>query len=290
MSLVIDTSDMDLEMESTGITPEQESEPIAYQEAEPETESPAEETTQSADDADEAIPADEPVTAELEDESESDDFRTNIWNAEMRCRGKEAIVEDLKEQLKFAKADYEDSVSALRKLATWGNKPKVEPVRNADPELTGTHPESNPNPTGTQPEHDESWRESSFVELLKTAEISGMGDKKLEALCDICKTFGDFQDLRTKASLEGVHLKEVLPTGFGEKITDQIEEAYFAAIKNLPSRSEETYSQAVEANQEPEPQPEPAEVEPEEIEIEIEVDLDPEPEPETETTIDLDDL
>jgi len=283
MSLVIDTSDMDLEMEDTGITPEQASEPIAGQEAEPET--AADETVEIADDIISFVVPSEPVSAEPEDEPESDDFRTNIWNAEMRCRGKEAIVEDLKEQLKFAKADYEDSVSALRKLATWGNKPKVEPVRTADPEPTENQPESNPNQTGTQPEHDESWRESSFIDLLKTAEISGMGDKKLEALCDICKTFGDFEDLRTKASLEGVHLKEVLPTGFGEKITDQIEEAYFAAIKNLPSRSEETYSQAVES----EPaDSEPTEVETEEIEIEIEVDLDPEPE--TETTIDLDDL
>jgi hypothetical protein len=280
MSLVIDTSDMDLEMEDTGITPEQVSEPIADQEAE----------TEMAEAAVEIEPEPEPVKEDSEDEPESDDFRTNIWNAEMRCRGKEAIVEDLKEQLKFAKADYEDSVSALRKLATWGNKPKVEPVRTADPEPTGTNPESIPNPTGTQPEHDESWRQSSFVDLLKTAEISGMGDKKLESLCDICKTFGDFEDLRTKASLDGVHLKEVLPTGFGEKITDQIEEAYFAAIKNLPSRSEDTYSQAVES------EPEELSSEPEELEedkpeeLEIEVDLDPEPEPETETTIDLDDL
>lgn len=247
MSLVIDTSGFDCELEIDVYESESELQIADDSQIESTQEQPL--VQSELEDSD--PPSFPPTAAALEqsnDDDDADDFKSKIWNAEMRCRGKEAIVEDLKEQLKCAKADYEESISALRKLANWGN----EPVPSIGTQALISEPEeTEPDEVkavekGSEP--DESWRSNSLIELLKSAEISGMGEKKLEALSEICQTFGDFEDLRTKASLEAVHLKEVLPSGFGEKITDQIEEAYFSAIK-LPFRSEQSYNQESETEQ-----------------------------------------
>lgn len=213
MSVVIDTSGFDVESEVEACKVEVESQEPS-QESEP-IEQPEESSVESSA---------SPTTPAYVEEDDNADFRAKIWNAEMRCRGKEAIVEDLKEQLKFAKADYDDAVSALRKLATDGNKPMplFDHAKKAS--------ESEVVETVADETQDESWREQSLGELLKSAEIKGLGQKKLEALTDLYPTFGHFQDLRVSASLEGKTLKEVLPEGFGEKITDQIDEVFLNAM------------------------------------------------------------
>jgi hypothetical protein len=162
-----------------------------------------------------------------EEEDDNADFRSRIWNAEMRCRGKEAIVEDLKEQLKFAKSDYDDAVSALRKLATDGNKPMplFNHAKKVEAEVETVE-------TVADPTQDESWRAKPLLSIFQMGVIKGLGQKKLESLTDLYPTFGHFQDLRISASLEGKPLKEVLPEGFGQKITDQIEEVFLNAISN----------------------------------------------------------
>lgn len=162
----------------------------------------------------------------VDDQRASDDFRTRIWNAEMRCRGKEAIVEDLKEQLKFAKADYEESVSALRKLANECHQPSMPLFDHANK----VEAEAEAVVEVADESQDDSWRERPLLSLFQMGVIEGLGQKKMEVLTDLCPTFGHFEDLRASASLEGKQLKEVLPKGFGEKITDQIEELFLNAI------------------------------------------------------------
>jgi hypothetical protein len=234
MSVVIDTSDLDMETELYSDAPESELPDAAASDDQPKELQP------ELDDVD--PPAPPAAIDQSEDGDDEDDFRSKIWNAEMRCRGKEAIVEDLKEQLKFAKADYDDSVAALRKLATWGKDTSKDASPNTDGEddVAQTELDTNNDSLDAQPpaeSYDESWKSHSLIEMIKSADIAGLGEKKLDALADVCQTFGDFEALRTKASLDGVHLKEVLPTGFGEKITDQIEEAYFSAIKTISSQT-----------------------------------------------------
>jgi hypothetical protein len=206
MSLVIDTSEFVSESESEVREPQSEVQVVDESEEEAIAEASQPPTVAS-----------EPAEDQEED---LDDFKSQIWNAEMRCKGKEAIVEDLKDQLKFAKADYEDSVADLRKLATSGGKPTKKANPQVQDQIQGD--------AGSTIANDD-WKSRSFIEMLKASEIAGLGEKKFEALAEVCQTFGDFEALRTRASLEGVHLKEVLPAGFGEKITDQMEEAYFAS-------------------------------------------------------------
>jgi hypothetical protein len=224
MSLVLDTSDMDLNME-----PDLEYQDVSEFETAVEEMpdgQPVEAETLESD-----SPSEPPPPKAVDHDSrngDDDDFRSRIWNAEMRCRGKEAIVEDLKEQLKFAKADYDDSVQSLRKLANEGYyQPTSEPVNSP---VSAQESASEVAEVAETVASDESWRSRSMAELLNASDISGLGAKKIELLTDLYPTFGDFQDLRCQASIDGKPLKDVLPNGFGEKVTDQIEEAFLNAI------------------------------------------------------------
>ncbi len=175
-----------------------------------------------------------------EDDADSEhDLLIEIWNAEMRCRGKEAVVEDLKEQLKDAKSEYEDSVVALRKLCSRASQPmplfdKPKAAEQQQEESKDNEPEYE-----DVPDDHQSWMDLSFADFLDKAQIEGMGPSKRDALLDMVKTFGEFQDLRVKASLDGIPLREALPKGFGEAITDRLEEAFLNAI---PSNGEEAPS------------------------------------------------
>lgn len=226
MSLILHTEDLDVEdyqVGGDGDAPEFQATPCDPEENT--EDQPAEATNEQPEQA-----IEHPGTERISDD---EDFRIRIWNAEMRCRGKEAIVEDLKEQLKSAKSDYEGAVEALRKLANEGyspmplfdarrqEQPAAEPIEDADCSVDDDWPEEN-----------EAWREKDFIELIKASKIEGLGKKKLEALAEVVKTFGDFEDLRTKASLENIHLSKLLPAGFGEKVTDQIEECFLVAAVN----------------------------------------------------------
>ena len=70
----------------------------------------------------------------------------------------------------------------------------------------------------------------SFAEFLDKAQVEGMGPSKRDALLEIVQTYGEFQELRVKASLDGIPLRDALPKGFGEAITDRLEEAFLNAI------------------------------------------------------------
>jgi hypothetical protein len=81
---------------------------------------------------------------------------------------------------------------------------------------------------------DNAWREVTTSTLLEG--MSGIGQKKLDALIAIAPTAGHLEDLRGEASLAHKHFKEVLPKGFGEKIVDVIEEALLE-LRKRPTKS-----------------------------------------------------
>lgn len=93
----------------TGQTLDQLADEMYGQAKEGESELPSESNVEDA-----AAPAPAPRF------SATDDFLIQIQNAETECRRTEAVVVDLKEQLKDAKAEYNASVSKLRKLAIDG--------------------------------------------------------------------------------------------------------------------------------------------------------------------------
>jgi hypothetical protein len=147
--------------------------------------------------------------AESDDDGEQD-FRARIWNAETECRKKELMVELAKEDLKEAKAAYDDAVDRLRKLAREATQPTLFNLADGKPA-------------------DESWKERDFHEWLDDVEIDGLGDTKREALKDAnIDTFGDFEQLRVEAAKTVQHLSKLLPKGFGKPVTDEIEKLFLA--------------------------------------------------------------
>jgi hypothetical protein len=213
-------------------------------------------------------PESEPETRqEVDSDRGRDDLLIQIWNAELRCRGTEAFIEDLKEQLKDAKDAHEKAIENLRELASrthhsmplFDQKPK-----SANVEQPG---DGEPEPSEPVEAEDNSWRDRDFIEFIKSKEIGGLGPKKIEALSEIAKTFGDFEDLRTKASLAHEHLSSVLPSGFGPKVTDEIEEAYLSI----------RWNEIAAKPSDPEPEPDPIDYESNDQGLE-----EPEAEPEAE--------
>jgi hypothetical protein len=151
------------------------------------------------------------VESEPSDDDGEQDFRARIWNAETECRKKELMVELAKEDLKEAKAAYDDAVDRLRKLARDAQQPTLFNLADGKPA-------------------DESWKERDFHEWLDDVVIDGLGDTKREALKDAnIDTFGDFEQLRVEAGKTVQHLSKLLPKGFGKPVTDEIEKAFLAA-------------------------------------------------------------
>jgi hypothetical protein len=168
--------------------------------------------TQESEDFEAAMKSLGPLeSSESEDDGETD-FRARIWNAETECRKKELMVELAKEDLKEAKAAYDDAVHRLRKLAREATQPTLFEM------------------AGDGKPADESWKERDFHEWLDDVEIDGLGDTKREALKDAnIDTFGDFEQLRVEAAKTVQHLSKLLPKGFGKPVTDEIEKAFLAA-------------------------------------------------------------
>lgn len=159
---------------------------------------------------DQAQPEAGQVVEEVDEDSD-DDFRARIWNAEGECRKKELLVELAKEELKEAKAAYDDAVDRLRKLARESQQPTLFGMAKTEPA-------------------DESWKERDFHEWLDDIDIDGLGQTKREALRDAdIDTFGDFEALRVEAQKTTQHLSKLLPKGFGRPVTDEIEKAFLAA-------------------------------------------------------------
>jgi hypothetical protein len=234
---------------------EAESEPEAEADSDDPNDPPGDDTLEASESEPEPEPETKPETNQVVDSHRGrDDLLIQIWNAELRCRGTEAFIEDLKEQLKDAKDAHEKAIENLRELASKSHHPmplfdqpkseKLEQPGDVDPELSES-----------VEEEDNSWRDRDFIEFIKSKEIGGLGPKKIEALSEIVKTFGEFQDLRERASLEHVHLSKLLPDGFGPKVTDEIDNAFCDFQWNDSIGNDPVDLPEVEDDPEPEPDP-----------------------------------
>lgn len=220
-----------------------------------ETESDSDETIQDDDETSEAdsetvaTHAQEPALDEPATEfTESDDLLAQIWNAERECRQREANVELLKEQIKEAKALLEQAVIALRQVCSNpGSQRSSAPARSrtqtaavvAAPSV-GT--ETPPGPEGkseTEAEPDQSWRDVPLTELFAEP-IKGIGQKKKEALIELCPTIGAFEDLRARVGKDAATLSELLPDRLGPDAASELEERVLDWLKTRNQASEES--------------------------------------------------
>lgn len=201
--------------------------------ADPENQDPDQDASTEED---EGEPPEDPPVATEADEPEGDgddnnDLLNQIFNAELECRRKESVVEDLKEELKEAKASLDTAVTKLRRLCNQihdTDRPLFDQKPNTDSE-TAEQPEDEPS---------ESWRDESIT-ALNLASIKGFGDKKIEALTELCPTLGAFEDLRAKVGTDAATLAELMPRGIGEAATEQIENMQMEWVARWHAQSDD---------------------------------------------------
>lgn len=133
---------------------------------------------------------------------------------------------ELENELKDIKADEKAALRNLRNLIKRG--PNYPQPKSKIDEAVATAGE----PSAIQVDDasaDMTWRELSLAPLL--GGIKGLGNKKLDALLDLCPTIGQWEEMRAKAGVAHKPVSDVLPKGIGGSITDEIEERVYLAIK-----------------------------------------------------------
>lgn len=108
--------------------------------------------------------------------SESDCILDRIWNAELVVRSRESTVEELKEELKEARAEYDGAVKALRRLAQAKNESRPLFESNGGDVGGSDTPPPQPAESSIEPTSTE-WRKEPIETLLQPP-IAGMGAKK----------------------------------------------------------------------------------------------------------------
>ena len=208
----IDTEDSESETlqtftvdESLVVEPEQEvcQEPLGEQK-----EHKSETTRQEIEDLDEPAGV-----------SVAQDILNQISNAEMKVRAREAVVNDLKEQLKEAKSMYDAAVSQLRKLCSQQKNDENRPLLDQDDSVGQGEVDSE---NEVDQEESVRWRDIPFSNFIAQADIKGLGQKKIDSLNEIVSTLGDFEELRAEASRDNAYLADKLPKGFGESIANEM--------------------------------------------------------------------
>lgn len=111
-------------------------------------------------------------------------------------------------------------------------------------------------PTSQADDDDESWKDTPTAEVL--ADVKGLGKKKLEALIEVAPTIGALEELR--ATCYNGDFREVLPSGFGEKIADAIEAATMEFVRKYGS-AKMSCAEQVKLNGLPKAEAEPAKAE-----------------------------
>lgn len=196
------------------------------------------------------------VAQEQSGRSDEADLLDQIWNAERDCRKAESRVELLKEELKEAKSQYEQSMLRLREIINENSgcfhnssrtiKVEVEPYRvpeikdwtaPADISLVPSFDE----PQAVEEQPPTAWRAVPLSELLREP-IKGLGAKKQEALIDLCPTLGDLEDLRARVGREAAQFHELLPKGIGLETASTIEDRLLTWIAKNPKACEEAGS------------------------------------------------
>lgn len=154
--------------------------------------------------------------------TEAEDQLNKIQNQLLVVREKEADVDDVKKQLKFAKADYENAVELLLQLAQASKNDEDRPLFN----------QNNANEEDSDGNVDR-WEDQTIDNLWESGPIKGLGDAKLESLVDECPKLGDFEKLRVEAGNENVHLSTKLPKGIGDAMADELEKRHLDLVSNF---------------------------------------------------------
>ena len=234
---------------------EQKDEPtLVRKESEPVASSPA--TTEPA----KPIEATEPIEtpeqewdAAAERKKDESAFIRELKELSVEVATKEAELDELKEQLKVAKAEHNLAVAKLQAFAAAGVKYRTKPAKaekkptpkpaDAKVEPAKTEPAKAESTDAPKPATDaptttidapkeemgkESWRATKTESILEG--IERLGKTKRARLLEHFPTFGHLMDARIESSKEFVPFAKKLPDGIGEGIATELINRMDAAI------------------------------------------------------------
>lgn len=158
---------------------------------------------------------------ELPTLTESELQLSKIRTAELEVCQKERAVDDLKEDLKVAKAEFDLAVSKMRALVRANENDKNRPLLHG---LDDNEDDANNPPT--PPTDPNAWKSIPITDWLASFDTKGFGGKKKEAFTDQFAVLLDFEDKRVEAARSKTHLCHKLPKGIGERLADEIEESF----------------------------------------------------------------
>lgn len=166
-----------------------------------------------------------------------------IENAGRYVRQQEALVEGAKEDLKSAKANYDQAVTRLRNLceaeSNDADRPLINGLKDGEIALVGVSDDDESSDV------DQSWQSLAIETLWQADEIKGFGTAKRAAIIDEVTTLGEFQKLTQQVGKDCQHLKELLPQGCGEKLADELENRFLEFVaKYDPTLVRNHHSQA----------------------------------------------
>lgn len=121
---------------------------------------------------------------------------------ETRVSAAAVQVVRLSEALKQAKASLKSLSEQLSDLQEEDCDPAAEIVADSDAD---------------------DWRQISTLDLF-VHPIKGIGDKKIQAIVELCPTLGDLETLRTKVGSEADSFHKLLPKGIGVDAAQDIED------------------------------------------------------------------
>lgn len=135
-----------------------------------------------------------------------------IEDMEEEIGGYQASIKEAKELLKGQQALLARYSSQLADIVDGKPLPKDPnaPEQASDAEVDEAAPE------------DGDWRSTPTDKLLK--DLPGLGKRKMELLLEVAPNAGKLESLRGEASMAHKRFKEVLPNGFGETLTDLMED------------------------------------------------------------------
>ena len=159
--------------------------------------------------------------------SENDDTLEKIRQAELFVLKKEIIVNDLKENLKFAKSQMDEAIDNLRRLCRssmqsyplFDKKPESESIEQETESENGQAVE------GTTPTINERLGDYLISNFLDNITISSFGSAKRKALADAFPTVADFAGRNTDwwSNVKGV----------GESLAAEIESDFDLFVTEL---------------------------------------------------------
>lgn len=160
------------------------------------------------------------INEEMAYQRKLEDAEQEFMEASLRVHEIEGEIADKKAELKAARELSDAFALRLRSIRSGSadNDADDEDL-DLDEDADETPVAAGAKPLGDR-DADNAWRTAELRPIIEGTK--GAGAKKLDAICDLCPTVGDFVDLQVQAGASGVNT--LMPDGVGRKLCDVIEE------------------------------------------------------------------